>query len=554
MTHRSPHTALLVLFLLAAAPLTASAASVATHQVVGHPSLHATVANNEVTAGTDATLDLYVQNDGVLLQGGAATYEQRVETARSTVLDVSAEGTPLVVHTSAYPAGDLAPGRNGPFGLHVTVPAGTPAGTYDLTVHASYQYTGEVSYDPGPARYNDFQGRTTFQVPVVVRKRAAFAVVGAETDVHVGQRGTYTVRVKNTGSAVARQVAAQVSSDTAGLTFGASGQRATTSVATWAPGQTKALTYDAAVAGTTDVHNYSVAVGISFDDADGVTRQANRLVATFRPEPEQTFHLTDLHSSLRIGRGDGTFSGTVVNDGPEPVHGATLAIQNKLSGVTFDQRSVALPDLGPGERAHFAFSGAAVSPQANLSAVPLALVVQYADSKDDRYASTTHQVTVPVASNADLFTITAPDAIPSGTRGDTPKDSDWSMLTLQVTNNGQQTLRNVRPSLVFTTQYYQRPIESNYRTGDVGTLHPGETKNVTFAVSASGSAGGTTYPLDVVVDYREPSGVTRTTTDYTVPIRIATSSSLPLLPIGGGAVVLAGLLIGGFIWWRRDPE
>ncbi|MFB6077922.1 MAG: COG1361 S-layer family protein, partial [Halarchaeum sp.] len=416
-----------------------------------------------------------------------------------------------------------------------------------------YDYTSTVYYGGGSPQYNDGERTETFEVPVVVRDRATFDVVNATSDVSVGQRGTYTVRVKNTGSEAATNASVAASSPSADVSFGGAGGTAA-SVAHWAPNETKTLTYSAAVADTTGVRNYSVSFDVTFDDAAGVTRHATRLSAGLRPNPEQTFAIGDVNADLRIGRSDGSLTGTVTNTGPEAVHDAALVLAGNGSGVTFDQREYALPALEPGESARFSLDGGTVPNTANVSSLPVSFAVQYDNAYDDRYTSDVHEVTVAVAPHADKFDVTAVNAIPAGTRGDTPKDSDWSRLTVQVTNDGDETVRDVRPSLVFDSQYYQRPVESNQRTGVIGTLEPGETKNVTYAVSAAAAAGGTTYPLDVAVSYEEPNGVARRTATYTVPLRITQSSSLPLLPIGGGAIVLLGLLLGGFIWYRRDPD
>ncbi|GAA0309578.1 COG1361 S-layer family protein [Halarchaeum salinum] len=546
-------SAVIALLLLSAAPLTASALQT-NNTVAGHPDLHASVVDNEFTTGTEATLDLYVQNDGVITQGGNANYQERVKTARATKLSVSGGDSPITVHTKQYPAGDIGDGVNGPYGIDITVPEDAEPGTYHLTVHASYTYTAAVRYGPSQPRYTDYTRDVTFDVPVVVRDRAQFQVVNHSTDARINQRGTYSVSIKNVGSEVATNADVKVSSQTQAVTFGSSGRSASASVDRWEPGETKTLTYDTAVDDIADVHNYSVPVDITFADADGVTRQSNRLLTTFRPRPEQTFAIDDIESTLRIGRGDGTLTGTVTNTGPEPIHDATLAVANNDSAFSFDQRAVSLPDLDAGESGSFSFDGGTVPKTANVSSLPVELAVHYDNEQDDTYTSDVHEVHAAVGPYKSIFDITAVNKIPAGTRGDTPKDSDWSELTFQVTNNGDTTLHNIKPSIVFDSQYFERPIESNYRTSVIGTLEPGESTNVTYAVSAAGVAGGTTYPLDVVVNYDRPNGVTRTTTSYTVPVSISPSSSLPLLPIGGGAIILIGILLGAFIWKRRSPD
>ena len=117
-------SAVIALLIVSAAPLTASALTT-NSSVAGHPDLHASVIDNEFTAGTEATLDLYLQNDGVITQGGPAAYQERVKTARSTQLSISGGDSPITVHTKQYPAGHVGDGTNGPYGIDITVPEGT---------------------------------------------------------------------------------------------------------------------------------------------------------------------------------------------------------------------------------------------------------------------------------------------------------------------------------------------------------------------------------------------------------------------------------------------
>lgn len=671
--------AVIGLVVLSTVPLAVAGAhhEMYTYTVSGHPDLHAKAPDNEFVAGSDATLKLYLQNTGVVSDEGPHKFESEVQKAQTSTLSISAPNSPIEVHTGEYPAGTMPVGRNGPYSIHITVPEGTKPGTYDLKVEASYTYTSSVHYTDGSnPDYNQFHRTETMTVPVVVKDQAAFAVEGHSTDTQVGQRGTYSVTVNNTGTEPANNAVVTVQSQSKAITFGAAGASASDSVGRWDPGETKTFTYDAAVADTTGVHNYSVPVSIKFDDENGISHEAKRLVTSFRPQPEQTFAIRDLRSTLRTGRADGTVSGTVVNTGSQPVHAGTLVLQ---SNASFDTRAISLGRLGPGESQSFSFTGGTIPNSMAIDSLPLSLAVRYDNAAGDRYTSDAYDIQPAVRSNQQKFSITAVNtipagtrgtppaksdwsqlklrvtnqgnttlhnvkpqlvfqtpyaqrpvesnhrttvigtlapgeskiatfsvsasessggttyplttmvtydqadgvtrktspytvpvniasdshkrlaikamnAIPAGTRGDTPKDSDWSELTLRVTNRGNTTLHNVKPRLVFTSQYYERPIESNHRTGVIDTLQPGESKNVTYSVSASKAAGGTTYPLSVKVAYDQPNGVTRSTNEYTVPVTIAERSSLPLLPLGGGAVIIIGFAMGGVIWWRRSPS
>lgn len=539
MRRKYLYTALAAVLLIGSAPLAVSSASAVSSQTVaGHPGLSALTPTNHFTAGSEVKLPLYVQNDGTITQGGAAQYEQRVQTARATTLDISAKSNPLKVNTNQYPAGDLRPGRNGPFNLDITIPEGTKPGTYYVTVHAHYKYTAQVHYNPQQPQYTDYQDEQTFRVPVVVKNQAAFSVVRSSTDVQVGGQGAYNVTVKNVGSEAAKNVNARVSSQTHGVTFGSAGQSASTSIPSWKPGQTKTLTYSAAVAGSVNAYNYSTPLSITFADSNGVTRQAHRLVSTFRPKPKQNFSVRTVRSGLRVGR-DGNVSVDVTNNGPIPARHAVVHLTTNNVDITPKRREYALGMLLAGDSANVSFP-VTVSDNAKAGPRQFSFTVQYTDTRGNTRQSDSLPATVPVASHRDHFSVT-PISGPI-----TPGSS--KSVTFRVTNNGNSTVSNINAKV-----YPNNPISASDDQGFTNSLSPGESTNMTFKFSASGSALSKSYPVSIDFQY-DTGGETKLSKYYQVPLVVSKSSrsgGLPLTYIGGAIIVVIGL-IAGYVYYNRS--
>ena len=121
-------------------------------------------------------------------------------------------------------------------------------------------------------------------------------------------------------------------------------------------------------------------------------------------------------------------------------------------------------------------------------------------------------------------------------------------MTFAVTNNGDSRVTNVNAKM-----YASSPISVGDDQAFAASLAPGQTKNLTFKLSASGSALAKSYPLQVDFQY-DQNGNTKLSNYYQVPLAVSQPSSSGGLPIGyiavGVVVVLA--LAGGYIYYRRQ--
>jgi hypothetical protein len=94
------------------------------------------------------------------------------------------------------------------------------------------------------------------------------------------------------------------------------------------------------------------------------------------------------------------------------------------------------------------------------------------------------------------------------------------------------------------------PLESDVPEAFVGSLAPGESTNVTFALSATDDAIPATLPATIQVNYTDTAGRDVVSEPATVGVTVVAEESSVPLPILA-AVVVAVVGAGVWWWWRR---
>jgi hypothetical protein len=513
-------------------------ASAAENQVIGSPELSLTVPDNRVVPGETKRLNVSIVNDGVIRRGGPERFTARVTTARAVTLDI-ADVAGLDIETDDVAVGSVPEGVVGPVPIEITVPEGVPPGRYQLPIEVSYTFTSIVTYDEeAPDDNPAFTDRTVtrrLSIPVVVEDRARFRVVDVSTDVQVGDSGTMVASVRNVGTEPAREASVGLASSNADLTFGGS-QSAEGFVGDWRPGEVKQVTFPVAVADGAELRDYTVTGQVTYTDTDGLVQGSNELRASVRPLAEQAFSLSGVESSLRVNW-EGTVTGTVTNEGPAPITDAVVVFQPTNPNFDASETEYAIPDLAPGESAEFAFD-VEVSSAADPGSRQLRFAVDYENEDGDARTSDPLTSRVSVEGEREPFTVEASaSTIAAGESG---------RLTLTVTNAEDETLSDISAKL-----FVDDPISSSDDEAFVGELEPGESAEITFAVSTGGSTFAKDYPVSVDFEYDRADGTTQVSDTFRLPVTVEESGGggLPIgLIVGIGAVVLVG---AAFVVVRR---
>ncbi|MFB6107864.1 MAG: COG1361 S-layer family protein [Haloplanus sp.] len=505
-------------------------------QVVGWPRLSVESATPALEPGTETSLALRVVNDPRLKNGGPPQYEARVTTARGVSLTVDDGGVPFDVEEETVPVGDVPQGSTALDPLSVTVPDGTPPGTYRLPVTISYSGTRIADYDQFGVEYAEFTDRVRTHVTVRVRSRARFAVVDTDSATQVGEVGTVGVTLANVGSAPARNARVELVAPAADVRVGGTGaaNASVVDVGSWPAGDRRTVNFTVVVDDDAESQPYALEAYVVYEDADGIARRSSALPVGVRPAPKQTFAVTDLRSDLRVDR-TGTVSGVVVNTGTTTVRNPALVFEAPTDDLRPNPPVVGLPDLAPGERANFSFD-VTVPESAVENDQQVRLTVEYRTDRGRLRRSDPIERTVAVAPERDRFSVTPVDAT-------FEIDTD-NRLTVRIENADDVPLRDVQATIDVGP-----PFESDSAAAYAGSLAPGESAVVAFEVTVSDNAVAATAPVAVNVTAERPDGKTVRSGPYVVPVTVTESSGPSDAALLVGGLVVVALILGAGWWW-----
>ncbi|NHN58745.1 MULTISPECIES: COG1361 S-layer family protein [Halorussus] len=484
-----------------------------------------------VAVGTEQTFALRGV-DGSLRVGDAGLVTGRVENTGDTnvsdaVVVLASNETDLRPRSTEVAVGRLAPGESADFSFRID--------TANTT-------------DPGPrqvsfrVRYRNAEGETRRSDPidarVAVAREQSFAVNATATGLQVGDRGTVSGTVVNTGETNASD--AVVVLRTEGTTL----QPRTTefAVGTLAPGESADFSFDAAVPNDTDPGVRQVSFRIRYRNDQGETRVSDSLPASVRVGAEQTFRVEDVTGDLRVGDA-GDLVGEVVNAGDRPVSNAVVVL--RTNNPTLDPRETeyAVGRLAAGESAPFEFT-VDVTGDAEAGPRQVSFRVRYRNREGDLRLSDSADARVEVAEDVDEFRVEPVEAtLPAG---------DSTVVAFRVTNAANETLRDVEAKL-----FASDPLSTDNDEAFVSRLEPDESTVLRFGLGAAGGAIPKTYPVSVDFTYENARGDTVLSDTYRVPIEVVEPEGRGLpLPTGGVAPVLLGLgavvVLGAVVWWKHE--
>lgn len=363
---------------------------------------------------------------------------------------------------------------------------------------------------------------------------AEFEVVRSSTDAPIGDTGTLTVVIENTGEDAENAVVSLQSQSNA-LSFGGS---ASTSqfVGEWDEGDRETIEVDVTVASGVEPRSYPVQATVSYTDEDGNQVQSAPLSFGVTPEDEQAFSLDDVEGSLSVGS-DGTIGGTITNDGPETATDAVLVFGGNASDVTPRQSEVVLGDVDPGESVDFEYP-VTVAPGAAPGARQVPFVVQYRNDAGVTQRSETLNAQVTVDETQDEFAVTDVDSDLE------PGEDGTVAVTLENTGEDVTDATVSIQSLSASVLFGETANTSQF----VGEWDEGETETIEVQASAARGITEGEYPLQASVSYTDDENrpaqsgpvtfgveVSESEDDFEI---VSTSSSVPIGEQGTVAVTL----------------
>ncbi|WP_410767121.1 sialidase-1 [Haloferax sp. DFSO60] len=517
--------------------------------IVGEPNLQAYAPSNKLAPGQETSVNVVITNYGgdteyrkfsssessaSLDDQQRSKLEAQVRSARNVRLTLESGEAPIEVNTATLPVGDIPHGSQKEAAFSISVKEDVAPGTYDMTLVAEYEYDESVR-DNGDVQ-NEEETTTEIPVTVVVEEAPSFEIVSTETTAQVGGSGTVTLTMRNTGSQPAYDSSVTLTSQNPSVTFGQA-NTASRYAGEWGVNETRELEYKATIAPNAGVQQYTLSAVVNYEDDDGVPKQSKNLATGLTPLAEQSFSLDATDSTLQVGR-ETSVSGTITNDGPDTARNAVVVISSNSPTTNIKETEYALGTLEVGQSSDFEFT-VEVSDSADAGVRQLNYVVEYRNADGDVQQSKSLTMETQVEPKQNLFDVEM--------KNESLEAGSSQTMVLVVTNNGDETFRNIDAKA-----FADSPLGLSDDTAFIDELAPGESEEIALGMSAASSATPKTYSFDIDFQYENEDGERKLSDSYAVPVTVTESeggNGLPVPLIGG--VVIIGLGIVGFLWYRR---
>jgi hypothetical protein len=195
-----------ILISIAALLVAVSPASAGEQYMSGSPELSAYLGGtNEYSPGQEVQIAVVVENSGLnqfkFVNNGLVSRDDLPNTAKFLTVTLEAGDSPFIIKSDPQMLGDLKASSTATGKFTVRIPAGTPAGVYNLPVKLNYTYLQTAEQYGVDTVQNFYKSKEeTFEFPVRVKPDVRVSVVSSKfRDLNAGTEGSITLDVKNTG-------------------------------------------------------------------------------------------------------------------------------------------------------------------------------------------------------------------------------------------------------------------------------------------------------------------------------------------------------------------
>ncbi|SFC40862.1 hypothetical protein SAMN05444422_10825 [Halobiforma haloterrestris] len=375
----------------------------------------------------------------------------------------------------------------------------------------------------------------------MVPEEPRFEVSNISTGVEPGGSGEALLEIENTGPGTSNQTRTSITSGN-GITVDGSTPEtpAEQIIGDLEPNESTTMTVDVAIDESISGGERPLKIDFTYEDENGIERQANSVTASLSPAAEQAFAIDDLESTLAVGY-DGEVTGTLTNEGPRTVDDAVLDVTPQSESLFIEDTRYALPELEPGESTEFRYP-TDVSGQADAGPRQLQFTVEYGSG--DRTTATDGPISerVVIDDRYEEFSI---ETVAADVR-----QGETSEVLLEITNERPETLSNVDAKL-----YADSPLDAPNSDAFVNELEPGESAEIRFEIAATADAALETHPVELDFEYDTERGDTVVSDVYQHPIDVGESNGDDGGTTVGSIVTVMALLTGAGLgiglWWRR---
>jgi hypothetical protein len=468
----------------------------------------------DVRVGSAGTIDVTMENVGS-------------EAASDTTVTLASRNTDITFGQSAEAsryAGEWESGE--------TRTISYQASAAPTAEQQQYAFTATAEFEDSDGTPRTSQPLSLGVTPLAEQR---FSVVDTESTVSVGDTGSLTLTMENTGAITVNDATVDLQSTSSAIVFGDS---ASTSgfVGEWAPGEQKSVTVDVTATDAAETRSYALRATVNYDDEDDDAGQSSPISLGLTPEPETGFALSNVSNTLRVGE-EGVIRGTITNNGQTAVRDAVLQFTTENANVNPSEREYSVGNLEPGESTDFQFT-VEISQGAEAGPRQFSFVTEYRNQDGETRTSDELLTRQDVGEQLDAFAVEV--------REGSVQNGGSTTLQVEVTNQLNETVSSVSAKM-FTDD----PISASDSEAFVDELGPGETTTINFTVGASG-ASPKVYPVSLDFQYDDADGDTLVSDTYRLPVEVTDrergGGGLPLGLLGVGALIVIG--VGAFIRFR----
>ena len=480
---------------------------------------------DEITLGP--VLDGYGLLNVILSNNGSESARDATLTITSKSSQLIFSGAPDSQSASAF-IGDLSSGDSFTVPFEAQLAKGSMSITHPVSL--SISYTDEFGESQ--------QSKTIKSGVSPISDSGRFSVISNPTNLSLGQAADISFTITNDGEDTVFDARVFIQSTDPKLSFGGS-STAESMLGDWPSSTSKIVSFKGGLEEDSNVRPYPVILEIRYKSSNNSDRVSYPVTVGVTPLGKQSFSITDVSNKLSVG-GEGDLRATLINDGPQPVDNAVIVFTSDLQTISSIEVEYAVGSLSARESASFKFS-IDVSESADVGNRQVSLSVRYRDSNGKSHVSDPIDVVLSVSPKLDVFEVSTTSSTFSPGRS--------GLLVLNVTNLTDETIRDISAKV-----FPESPITANDDTAFIPQLSAGESTEIIFDISISGTALDKIYPLDLDFQYDTQSGDTLLSDTYQVPIEVSSSSnggqsiiSTFLLPMAILIVVVAG----GVYFYRR---
>jgi hypothetical protein len=262
-----------ILISIAALLIAVSPASAGEQYMSGSPELSAYLGGtNEYSPGQEVQIAVVVENSGLnqfkFVNNGLVSRDDLPNTAKFLTVTLGAGDSPFIIKSDPQMLGDLKASGTATGRFTVRIPAGTPAGVYNLPVKLNYTYLQTAEQYGVDTVQNFYKTKEeTFEFPVRVKPDVRISVVSSKfRDLNAGTEGSITLDVKNIGHEDGKKAILTLARNDGSPVVPTEGSAY---IGDFPAGGTATAVFRASVSGSAEAQTYPLDVLVKYENSDG---------------------------------------------------------------------------------------------------------------------------------------------------------------------------------------------------------------------------------------------------------------------------------------------